>query len=421
MLAPQPGQNRKFPRPIKIISKDALAREWKLSRDATKNSGSKGVDNVSAAQFAQKLDSNLDGLARSLREGKFGFSKLRAVFIPKPDSEKERVICVPTVKDRLVQRVISQYITSKKVFPIYNSSSFGFIKGLGTREAINKVVTLRGKYQWCLKTDIESFFDKIPRPYLKNCVHKYLGVHSLTPLICNVIDTEAKITPQNKQKFAKQGIKTGLGVRQGMPLSPLLANLVLVDFDRAIAKNKLEMVRYADDLVLFFHSKDDAISGQKIVAELLQTLQLTIPQIAVNSKTNILSHADPLIFLGREIVYLDSIGTFVARVGNKQISKIKLRINSEFSFAERSKKGDNFQDTLVDLSKSIAAYLGIYKDAYNFKQFEADLRGQSRAVIVRLFEELFGQHALGSLSPAGRKFLGIEILDKVEPNPELDV
>jgi group II intron reverse transcriptase/maturase len=421
MLAPQPGQTVKFPKPIKIISKGALAREWKNSRDATKSAGRKGVDNVTASQFAANLDHNLDVIARCLKQGKFGFSKLRAVFIPKPNSEKERMICIPTVRDRLVQRVISQYIASRKLFPIYNSSSFGFIKGIGTRDAINAVVRLRGAYDWCLKTDVEAFFDRIPRPYLKERVRKYLGVHSLTPLICNAIDGEAKITNENKSKMLKQGVKLGLGVRQGMPLSPLLANLALAEFDRKIANNKIEMVRYADDLVLFFHTKSDAHSGQALVTELLNELQLTIPKIAENSKTSVVSTSEPLTFLGREIVYLDSARSFVARVSNKQIAKIKARLSNDFSFKERSEKGRTFQETIVDLSKSISAYLGIYKDAYNYKQFEDELRGQSRSVIVRLFEELFGQQALGSLSPAGRKFLGIEILDTVEPNPELDV
>jgi retron-type reverse transcriptase len=203
---------------------------------------------------------------------------LRAVFIPKPDSAKERVICIPTVRDRLVQRVIVRYITSKRKFPIYNSSSFGFIKGIGTSDAIKRVIELRTKYEWCLKTDIEAFFDRIPRDYLKKRVRDCLGTHSLTPLICNAIDCEAKITSKNKFNFAKQGMKRGLGVRQGMPLSPLLANLVLAEFDQQIADKKIEMVRYADDLVLFFNTKAEAEAGQELVAALLKELQLTIPK-----------------------------------------------------------------------------------------------------------------------------------------------
>ncbi len=43
----------------------------------------------------------------------------------------------------------------------------------------------------------------------------------------------------------------GVGVRQGMPLSPILANLVLSEFDGKIEKSGLKMVRYADDIAIF--------------------------------------------------------------------------------------------------------------------------------------------------------------------------
>ncbi len=421
MLAPKPGQNLTYPKPTRIISKAELAREWKASRDATGKPGSKGVDNVTAAQFAARLDANLIQLARDLKEGKFGFSKLRAVFIPKPNSEKERIICIPTVRDRLIQRVIVSYLVRRKALPIYNSSSFGFIKGIGTEEAIKRVVELRGKYDWCLKTDIEAFFDRIPRNYLKACVKKSLGGHSLTPLICKAINCEAKVTRFNKLDFDKQGVKPGTGVRQGMPLSPLLANLVLSEFDRSIEKSNIEMVRYADDLILFFNSKSDAYAGKQTVIKLLQELELNIPKIAADSKTSIVSPGDPVTFLGREIVFLESANAYVARISIKQIKKIKARLTKEYSFSHRHQKGKTFQDTIVDISRSIAAYLGIYRNAYNFSDFESDLRGHSRILVTQLFRELFGETALGSLSLDGRKFLGIEVFDTIEPNPELEL
>jgi RNA-directed DNA polymerase len=229
-----------------------------------------------------------------------------------------------------------------------------------------------------------------------------------------------KVAPENRQKLTKQAIKHGLGIRQGMPMSPLLTNLALADFDREISNEKLEMVRYADDIVLFFHTKESAKAGD--VKELLQRIQLTIPEIADGSKTVIVSRSEPLPLLGREIVYLGGFQhSFVARVATKQIDKIKARLCAEFSFDHRSKSGKNFQGAIVDLSKSISAYLGIYKDAHNYNQLKEELRGQARTIIVKLFKDLFGEQSLSSLTAEGREFLGIEILDALKPNPELDV
>ena len=421
MLAPQPGRTGNAPRPIKILSKAALLEAWANSRDSTTKAGRPGTDNESARQFGANLDSNLDYIARQLRDGRYGFSKLRVVFLPKPDSDVERVICIPTVRDRLVQRAIGEHITSKSIFPIYNSSSFGFIKGLGPHDAIRRTLQLRKNYQWCLKTDIQSFFDKISRPLLKKQISKALNGNSLEALVLKAVDCEAKSTSQNKERLRKQGLTAGVGIRQGMPLSPLLANLALAEFDKYIEKRRIGMVRYADDLVLFFRTKDEAEDGRQFIKLLLDTFHLSIPDIAEESKTKIVSKSDPLDFLGREIVFLGAANSFVARVNERQISKIKDKLTREFSFENRAKDESNLQDTIIDLSRSVAAYLGIYKDAYNYRSLEAELKGLRRSVLTSIFRDLFGYECLQALSPKGMKFLGIELPSTIEPNVELDV
>jgi RNA-directed DNA polymerase len=244
---------------------------------------------------------------------------------------------------------------------------------------------------------------------------------SLESLIFKVIDCEVKTTAENREKLRKQNLTAGLGIRQGMPLSPLLANLALAEFDKHVEHRRIGMVRYADDLVLFFRTKEEAEEGRRYIKLLLATFQLSIPEIENGSKTKIVSRSDTLEFLGREIVFLGSTNSFVARVGNKQIGKIKERLTDEFSFKKRSTDGRNLQDTVVDLSKSIAAYLGIYRDAFNYPQLEEELRGSGRAIVAAIFQDLFGYESLRSLTFEGKKFLGIDILDSLEPNAELDV
>jgi group II intron reverse transcriptase/maturase len=419
--APMPERTPSFPKPSRILSKKALREAWRQSRDSTRNAGRPGIDHVTAEQFSAKLDSNLEEICLRLRKGNYGFSGLRAVFVPKPNSDKERLICVPTIKDRIVQRAICDYLNSRSSFPIYNASSYGFIAGRGTREAVSSVVKLRSKYDWCLKTDIESFFDRIPRGYLKEQVVRHLRRCSLTPLIYKVIDCEAQQTEKNRQRLKRQNISRGIGVRQGMPLSPMLSNLALADFDRKIEKREIEMVRYADDITLFFGSKNAAKDGMKIVSELLYEIQLTIPKISDDSKTKIISSSEPLEFLGREILFSGSENKFVARISKKQIEKIKTRLTEDYSLEKLIQEKDSFQDAILKMSRSVAAYLGIYKDAFNFATFEDDLRGCSRAIIASLFENLFGPQAIQSLTPEKRKFLGINSIDIVEPNSELDV
>lgn len=421
MLAPQPGRTGNAPRPIKILSNVALSKAWKASKDSTARPGRPGIDNETAQKFGAKLDKNLSTIVRQLGEGRYGFSKLRVVFIPKQDSDKERVICIPTVRDRLVQRTMVAYITSRSKFPINNSSSFGFIKGLGPQSAIKRVLELRARYDWCLKTDIQSFFDRIPRRPLKAQVAKALRGNSLQPLIFKAIDCEIQGDVDDKERLRKQGVIAGRGIRQGMPLSPLLANLALSEFDKEVAGRRIGMVRYADDLVLFFRTKDEAENGHEYIKLLLRVFELSIPDMTDRSKTKIVYRSDCFDFLGREIVFLGSNNSFVARVGARQIEKIKNRLNNEFSLERRLLYGRNLQDTVVDLSKSISAYLGIYKDASNYSMLESELRGLRRSIVATIFRDLFGRECLQSLSPERKKFLGIQLTDTMEPNIELDV
>jgi RNA-directed DNA polymerase len=260
------------------------------------------------------------------------------------------MICIPTVCDRLVQRTVVAYLNETKKFPIYHSSSFGFLPRRGTNAAIGAAVSLRQSHDWCLKTDIESFFDRIPRQYLKTCVAKALGRHSLVPIIARMIDCEVKLTSRNRTKIQDQGIQMGAGIRQGMPLSPILANLVLSEFDKRVEKRGLKMIRYADDIAVFVTTKKEAQEAHKFIGETLDLIKLTIPGISDNSKTQLLGPDDPIDFLGREIVRVGDDRQAVWRVAKKQIRKIVKRLEEEYTLQARLKEDSNFQETIIDVS-----------------------------------------------------------------------
>jgi RNA-directed DNA polymerase len=411
---------RTFPRPIQILSKKNLFAAWKSSRDSTADPGRPGIDGVSGAQFAARLDSNLISLTKSLRTGAYGPSRLRAVFIPKPNSTKERLICIPTIRDRIVQRAIANYLVQKDKLPIENEFSYGFIKGRGTKQAILRAIELRGKYAWCLKTDIEAFFDRIPRADVKSRVKRALPSSSVTPLLHKIIDCEIKETRTLKPKLIRQGIAAGTGLRQGMPLSPLLANLVLSDFDASIKRAKIEMIRYADDLLLFFDSKQAATVGLKFVKAQLNAQGLDVPELDDNSKTQIVAPRQPVDFLGLQLVFVESENRFVQKVGRKQLAKILAKLEDEYNFENLVKEGIGFQDTIVDLWRSVSSYRGIYREAYDYVVLDSELRRIGRSILSNIFRDVFGNSALDNVSPKGRNFLGIGELDLPDPIDDLD-
>lgn len=421
MLEPKSGRtSAKQSVPIKLLSKAKLKAAWNLSKDKKAKSRSAGVDGISPSIFAANLDENIDRLSQQIRKGSYSPSRLKTAFLPKENSNKERMICIPTVADRLIQKTIVDYLAATKVLPIYNLVSFGFIRESGPAKAIGTTLQLRTQYDWCLKTDIETFFDSIDRSLLKEKVLRSLAKSSLAPLIVKFIGCEIQTTPRNKEKIKKHGITLGVGIRQGMPLSPTLANLFLADFDRSVQRLKIPMVRYADDLVLFFESKDAAIKGRDSVREILHRLKLSIPEISDNSKTQLIGPRRPLDFLGRQIIYLDSEDRYVQTVSDKQIRKITSSLRDDYSYVKLSKNGDNFQSSISDLNKSIAAYRGLYKDAYNANSFEQNLRHANRTILSSILTDIFGASALSNLDNYKRNFLGIGELNFPEPSYDLD-
>jgi RNA-directed DNA polymerase len=341
---------------------------------------------------------------------------LRPAFVEKPNSNKERVICIPTVRDRIVQRAIVNYLASSKKLPIYNASSFGFIKGQGTTRAVAKAVELRSVYEWCVKTDIESFFDQVPRPFLKDRVSAALQNHSLVPLICNAIDCEIKGTSDVVSRAAAHGIKSGLGIRQGMPLSPLLANLTLSKFDRAVETHRIPMVRYADDLLLFFGTQSEATRGQAFVEEHLTRVGLKLSQ----TKTFVYGPEHNISFLGLEIAFLQTLDKYVARVSRPQIRKIKDRLEAEYSYSAMLKSSKTLSDTTTRLSRSIAAYLGVYRTAHDYLALATELEKTMSLILSNLYSDIFGIDVCEKLDDRAKRFLGIDLLTMPPAPTDLD-
>jgi hypothetical protein len=192
-----------------------------------------------------------------------------------------------------------------------------------------------------------------------------------------------------------------------MPLSPILANLVLSEFDRKIEKSGLKMVRYADDIAIFFETKQKAQEGHKIVTEALAAIKLTIPGLTADSKTQLIGPSDPIDFLGWEIARIGADNKVVSQVAKKQIRKIAKKLEDEYTLRERMKADSTFQETIVEISNSISGYLVVYKNAYNYVSIDSALRFVSRKIIGDIFLELFGENALANITPEEKRFLGM--------------
>lgn len=85
-----------------------------------------------------------------------------------------------------------------------------------------------------------------------------------------------------------------IGIVQGSPLSPLLANIYLHHFDKAMTRAGIRMVRYADDLLLLCRNESRARHALQHAQKQLATLKLELNP----KKTQIADFNTGIEFLG---------------------------------------------------------------------------------------------------------------------------
>ncbi|HCS64166.1 MAG TPA: hypothetical protein DIW64_08835, partial [Cellvibrio sp.] len=310
-------------------TKENIEQSWKLMLELTPKHKRDNIDSngTSISIFEKQRLLNIGSLSIQIRNNTYHPDDLTAYFIPKPHSKKERVICVPTIKDRLAQRSLLQYL-HEKGYKLNNQISYGFIKGLGdaVKMAGADAIKLRNKYPWAYKADISAFFDNIHREKLKELVRSKIPSKSIHPIIFRMIDSEINRSAASiDQKLTAKGIVKNQGLRQGMPISPYLSNLYLAEFDKAAIKLGLPMIRYADDIIAFGNSEEDCLKIHEFCKNELDKLELKIPEVSEKDKNIIAPPNQTIEFLGLGISK-DKKAGYKLIVTDDQIAKIKTKL-----------------------------------------------------------------------------------------------
>lgn len=284
------------------LSAEAIRVVWAQSRDASPSTaGAAGVDSARAQVFASRLSEHIAIMRDDIRAGTYRFSKLRMAPIAKP-SGGYRIIAIPTVRDRLLQRALLRHLEAAPRFNATSPISFGFTRGKSLAGAQRRAATLRAAHPWVLQADIVKFFDRVGRTDVKSLIRKHVGWRVIADLLCAAVDCELEDGGGRGAEIAQaSGIRKGLGLRQGMPVSPLLSNLLLKRFDEALAKRNIAAIRYADDIAVFGDTKQDCLDALKFIVENLAKLRLNIPELTEGGKTTLSGPSDVVEFLGVEI------------------------------------------------------------------------------------------------------------------------
>jgi len=217
------------------------------------------------------------------------------VYIPKPGDVPPRPIGVPKHEWRLFLHMISNFLT----FWLAPSmkSLHGFLPGKGIISAWKELMISITKKDYIYEWDFVSYFDRLDSLFITKRL-KELGVPVSWAEMLDIINqTPIKLTPkdqidetpnrQKKEFFDKWGDDLDItdwrpnimtagpisvlqhvlgpkdGVAQGSPTSPILSNIVSLEWVKANEKLGYSIVMYADDSVT---GSDVPINRKKLLS-----------------------------------------------------------------------------------------------------------------------------------------------------------
>jgi group II intron reverse transcriptase/maturase len=257
-----------------------LRRAWE---QVAARRGVAGIDRITIDDFGVRLEAELQRLSEEIRAGRYRplpVLRLRPPFLASSD----RALVVPAIRDRVVQRAISDLL-SPAIEPTLSPACRAFRKGLSAVSAAEDVSRwIESGQRWVLRADVKSFFDTIDPELLHDKVAPFVdpeGLRFLDRILRFRVFDHDQITDMVE------------GIAQGSPLSPLLGNLFLSDLDTAVLAEHPCYLRYCDDLIVL-GSQEEVNRAHERIAQHLAGLHLALNE----EKTRVCRAEDGFAFLG---------------------------------------------------------------------------------------------------------------------------
>jgi RNA-directed DNA polymerase len=302
----------------KVHREATLGQAWEQVKS---NAGACGVDGMSVGRFDKDSHHRLLAVKELLKEGRYEPKPVKRVWIPKAGSAQGRPLGIPTVLDRVVQTALKMAIE-----PIFEREfaphSYGFRPGRSCKDALRRVnELLQSGLVHVVDVDIKGYFDSIPHERLMGLVRERIADGRVLGLIKSFLKAGVMETMGETPSKAQEE-----GTPQGGVISPVLANVYLNPLDWLMSQAGVEMVRYADDMVML--CRDEAAATQA-----LQTLREWTSQAGLELhplKTKVVN-------MGQARAYFDFLGYRFRRTNAARSIRRFIRIKSLKSIKARIK------------------------------------------------------------------------------------
>jgi len=273
--ASQRAETRKVHRLQRLLMSSWSAKCLAVRRVTQDNQGKKtpGIDGMACLEPEQRFDLvahlNLDAKPQPIRR----------VWIPKPGTDEQRPLGIPTLSDRARQALVKLALEPEWE-PRFEPNSYGFRPGRSCHDAVAAIFqSIKQCPKYVLDADIAKCFDRIDQEALLKKLNTFPRLRRLIKgwLQAGVLDGDTLFPTEQ-------------GTPQGGVLSPLLANVALHGMEetvlqafpktRTINGKVIEwaptVVRYADDFVVCHRDLGVVQQCQTILQQWLRGMGLEL-------------------------------------------------------------------------------------------------------------------------------------------------
>ncbi len=282
---------------------------------------------------------------------------VKRVFIPKANG-KLRPLGIPVIADRAQQARVRNALEPEWEAR-FEPRSYGFRPGRGCHDAIEAIYqVVKGKdpkRQWILDADLKAAFDHIDHRFVLDQIGSFPARGMVRGWLKAGVVEDGHFAPTEE------------GAPQGGVISPLLLNIVLHGMETAagVRYRKRQggrtetaydcpvLVRYADDLTVFCHSRQQAEQVKQRLAEWLEPRGLSFNE----DKTRIVHvNQDGCDFLGFNIRrYHNKLPLIKPSPG--AVKRIRKRLRTEML----ALRGGNAASVLKKLTPVIRGWSAFYR------------------------------------------------------------
>jgi group II intron reverse transcriptase/maturase len=238
----------------RIVERSNLARALKRVRQ---NKGSAGIDGMTVDELVPYLHDHWATIREQLLAGHYQPCAVRQHLIPKADG-RMRMLGIPTVLDRFIQQAVLQ-VLQPRFDPTFSESSYGFRPGRRAHDAVCAAQQyVQSGRRWVVDVDLAQFFDRVNHDVLMGKLNQRITDRRLLTLIRRYLHAGILANGVVQERYE--------GTPQGGPLSPLLANVLLDEVDKALERRGHRFARYADDCNVYVQSKR---AGERVMEALV--------------------------------------------------------------------------------------------------------------------------------------------------------